>query len=96
MAGFRVRRGRREAKQDSDAEKAKAAAALWELRLRVAGDDLAQSRETCGKLARANDELAARLRRQERDAVDLTAHLEARDAASEEKVSASHVQTPPR
>lgn len=90
---FRVRRGRKEVKLESDAEKAKAAATLWELRLRVAEENLAQYRETCGKLARANDELANQLYRQEKDAVDITGHLKERDEAKEEKVSASQVET---
>uniref|UniRef100_A0A3Q3VLD9 Basal body-orientation factor 1 n=1 Tax=Mola mola TaxID=94237 RepID=A0A3Q3VLD9_MOLML len=66
-------------------DEAKAAAALWELRLRVAEENLAQYRETCGKLARANDELANQLYQQEKDAIDITGHLKERDEAKEEK-----------
>lgn len=67
-------------------EKAKANAALWELRLQVTDQSLVQYRETCRKLARANEELTNQLYRAEKDSMDVTGFLKKRDAAKEEKV----------
>lgn len=69
-------------------EKVKANAALWELRMRVADQSLAQYREACCKLARANEELTDQLYRREKGAIDITQYLTKQDAAKEEKVSA--------
>lgn len=88
---FGHRKGKKEGKQDSkdketDIEKAKANAALWELRLQATDQSLVQYREACRKLARANEELTNQLYRQEKDAIDVTGYLKRQDAAKEEKV----------
>uniref|UniRef100_A0A3P8U7C5 Basal body orientation factor 1b n=1 Tax=Amphiprion percula TaxID=161767 RepID=A0A3P8U7C5_AMPPE len=68
--------GKQESKADkeSDVEKAKANAALWELRLQVTGQSLSEYREACHKLARANEQLTDQLYRAEKDAIDTTRH----------------------
>lgn len=80
--------GKQEAKADkeSDVEKAKAAAALWELRLNVADQSLVRHREDWRALARVNEELTNRLHRLERDTVDISACLQRKDAAKEQEV----------
>lgn len=88
---FGHRKGKKEGKQDSkdkesDVEKARAAAALWELRLQATDLSLATQREASRRLARANEELTSQLYRQERDAIDVTDYLKRQDAAKEDKV----------
>uniref|UniRef100_A0A3P8UC72 Basal body orientation factor 1b n=1 Tax=Amphiprion percula TaxID=161767 RepID=A0A3P8UC72_AMPPE len=80
--------GKQESKADkeSDVEKAKANAALWELRLQVTGQSLSEYREACHKLARANEQLTDQLYRAEKDAIDTTRHWQRQLAAREEKV----------
>uniref|UniRef100_UPI0037E995BA basal body-orientation factor 1-like n=1 Tax=Semicossyphus pulcher TaxID=241346 RepID=UPI0037E995BA len=86
-------KGKKEAKQDSkvdkesDMEKARANAALWELRLQVTDQSLVQYREACRKLARANEELTNQLYRAEKDTIDMTGFLKRQDAAKEEKIN---------
>lgn len=90
---FPHRKGKKDGKQEpkpdkeSDMEKVKANAALWELKLQVSDRALLQYQEECQKLARAHGELADQLRRQERDAVDITRYLEGQNSAKEEKVA---------
>lgn len=72
--------------KESEIEKARANAALWELRLQVTDESLAQYREACRTLARANEELTNQLYRQERESLDITDYLKRQDAAKEEKV----------
>ncbi|XP_059210979.1 basal body-orientation factor 1 [Centropristis striata] len=87
-------KGKKEGKQDSkadketDMEKAKANAALWELRLKVTDQSLAEYREACRKLAAANEDLTNQLYRLEKDTIDITGFLKRQDAAKEEKISA--------
>ncbi|XP_070697806.1 basal body-orientation factor 1-like [Pempheris klunzingeri] len=89
-AGKGKKEGKPESKADkeSDIEKAKAAAALWELRLQVTDQSLAQYREACRKLARANEELTNQLYRAEKETIDMTGFLKRQDAAKEEKINA--------
>ncbi|XP_039992661.1 basal body-orientation factor 1 [Xiphias gladius] len=81
--------GKQESKADkeSDIEKAKANADLWELRLQVTDQSLVQYREACRRLARVNDELTDQLYRAERDTLDVTGFLKRQDAAKEEKIN---------
>lgn len=72
--------------KESDVEKAKANAALWEVRLQVSQQSLAEYREACHKLARANEQLTNQLYRAEKDAIDVTGHWQRQVAAKEEKV----------
>uniref|UniRef100_A0A3B4Y926 Basal body-orientation factor 1 n=1 Tax=Seriola lalandi dorsalis TaxID=1841481 RepID=A0A3B4Y926_SERLL len=69
--------GKQESKADkeSDIERAKANAALWELRLQVTDQSLVQYRESCRKLARVNEELTNQLYRAEKDTIDVTGFL---------------------
>ncbi|XP_076017902.1 basal body-orientation factor 1-like [Genypterus blacodes] len=81
--------GKQEAKSDkeSDVEKVKAHAALWEAKLRVTDLSRTQYRETCYKLARANEDMSNERRRAERDALDMIRLLHQQDAEKEEKIS---------
>ncbi|XP_029349310.1 basal body-orientation factor 1-like [Echeneis naucrates] len=81
--------GKQESKADreSDMERAKADAALWELRLQVTDRSLQQYREACGKLAGLNDELTRQLYRAEKDAMDVSAFLQRQADGKEEKIN---------
>ncbi|XP_068436369.1 basal body-orientation factor 1 [Clinocottus analis] len=89
----KAEKGKKEGKQEtkavkeSDVEKAKANAALWELRLQVTDQSLAEYREACRKLARANEELTSQLYRAEKDSIDVTGFLKRVDATKEEKIN---------
>lgn len=89
---FCHRVGKKDGKQDSkaekesDIEKAKANAALWELRLKASEQSLSEYREASRKLARANQELTDHLYRAEKDSIDITGFLKRENAAKEEKV----------
>ncbi|XP_062252555.1 basal body-orientation factor 1-like [Platichthys flesus] len=88
-AGKGKKDGKQEAKADreTEVEKAKANAALWELRLRVTDQSLVQYQEACGKLARANQELTNQLYRLEKDSIDISVCMQRQDAAKENKIS---------
>ncbi|KAK9533614.1 hypothetical protein VZT92_008721 [Zoarces viviparus] len=89
----KARKGKKEGKQEtkavkeSDIERAKDNAALWELRLKVTEQSLAEYREDCHKLARANDDLTSQLYRAEKDAIDIAGFMQQQDAAKEEKIN---------
>ncbi|KAF3844816.1 hypothetical protein F7725_007979 [Dissostichus mawsoni] len=91
-AGKGKKESKHESKADkeSDSEKAKANAALWELRLKVTEQSLVEYREACRKLARANEELTNQLYRAEKDSIDITGFLKKQDAAKAEKVIKTH------
>ncbi|KAM9341489.1 basal body-orientation factor 1 [Symphorus nematophorus] len=86
-------KGKKDAKQDSkadketDIEKAKANAALWELRLKVTDQSLVQYRDACHKLAGTNEDLTNQLYRAEKDMIDITGFLKRQDAAKDEKIN---------
>ncbi|KAJ0009044.1 hypothetical protein NQD34_016459 [Periophthalmus magnuspinnatus] len=85
-------KGKKDGKQDSkvdresDLEKARSNAALWEVRLQVTEQSLAQYRESCRKLARVNEQLTNDLYRVEKDSVDTTWFFNKQDASKEEKI----------
>nr|XP_061798740.1 basal body-orientation factor 1-like [Nerophis lumbriciformis] len=91
-SGRRKKSGKREPKTDKDLDldKAKANIALWELRLRLTEQTLAEYRENCGQLARVNAELSSKLSNAERELLDTTANWQRRDAAKDEKINALH------
>lgn len=74
--------------KESEIERAKANAALCELRLQVSDESLAQYREACSTLARANEELTNQLYHQERESLDIIDFLKRQNDAKEEKVCA--------
>ncbi|KAM9708953.1 basal body-orientation factor 1-like [Menidia menidia] len=76
------------ADKESDVETARANAALWELRLKVTEQDVAEYREESHKLARANEQLTSHLYRAEKSSVDLTGYWEKEVASKEKKISA--------
>jgi len=83
--------GKHEARADtreSDLEKAKAAAALWELRLDVTEESRVQYREAARRLARANNDLSSQQYRAEKDMVEIISLLRIKDTEREEKVGA--------
>lgn len=73
--------------KESDMEKVKASAALWEFRLQVSDQELLQCREEWHKLAHAHGDLTDQLHRQERDAIDVTRYLTGQNTAKEEQVT---------
>ncbi|XP_061552908.1 basal body-orientation factor 1-like [Phycodurus eques] len=84
--------GKREPKTDKQfaLDQAKANIALWELKLRLSEETLAEYRESCGQLARANDQLSNKLAHMEREILDATAHWQRQDAAKNDKVNVLH------
>ncbi|KAK0136393.1 Basal body-orientation factor 1 [Merluccius polli] len=72
--------------RESDVERARAAAALWELRLDATEQSRAQYREATRRLARANDDLTAQRYRAEKDMIDIISLLKTKDAEREEKI----------
>ncbi|XP_069391420.1 basal body-orientation factor 1 [Paralichthys olivaceus] len=88
-AGKGKKDGKQEVKADreSEIEKAKTNANLWELRLKVTDQSLRQYQEACGKLARTNQELTSQLYRVEKDSIDISGCLQRQDAAKEETIS---------
>uniref|UniRef100_H3DJ33 Basal body-orientation factor 1 n=1 Tax=Tetraodon nigroviridis TaxID=99883 RepID=H3DJ33_TETNG len=91
-AGRSHRKGKKDGKEESkpdkesDMEKVKANAALWEFKLQVSDRALLQYREECHKLARAHGELTDQLYRQERDAIDITRYLKEQNTTKEKKI----------
>ncbi|KAK2826112.1 hypothetical protein Q5P01_020326 [Channa striata] len=81
--------GKQEGKPEKGLEidKAKANAAVWELRLQVTDQSLVQYREAYRKLARVNEVLTEQLYRAEKDAVDVATFLKRQNAAKEEKIN---------
>ncbi|XP_061649778.1 basal body-orientation factor 1-like isoform X7 [Phyllopteryx taeniolatus] len=84
--------GQREPKTDKEfaLAQAKANIALWELKLRLTEETLAGYRESCGQLARANDQLSNKLAHMEREILDVSAHRQRQDAAKNDKVNVLH------
>lgn len=72
--------------RETDLEKARSNAALWELKLQVTEQSLTQYRESCRRLARANEELTNDLYRVEKNSVDTTWFFNKQDASKEDKV----------
>ncbi|KAM4542019.1 basal body-orientation factor 1-like [Odontesthes bonariensis] len=73
--------------KESDVETARVNAALWELRLKVSEQDVAEYRLESHKLARANDQLTSQLYREEKNSIDMTGYWQKEVAAKEEKIS---------
>ncbi|XP_058471712.1 basal body-orientation factor 1 [Solea solea] len=88
-AGKGKKDGKQESKVDkeSDTEKAKATAALWELRSKVTDQSLSQYQEACGKLERVNEELTTQLYRAEKETIDVSTFQQKRDADREQQIS---------
>uniref|UniRef100_A0AAZ1WY04 Basal body-orientation factor 1 n=2 Tax=Oreochromis aureus TaxID=47969 RepID=A0AAZ1WY04_OREAU len=87
--GKEKKEGKRDSKTDkeSDVEKAKANAVLWELRLKATEQSLRDYTESCQRVARANEHLTNQLYHAEKDAIHIAGHWERQLAAKEEKVS---------
>ncbi|KAM9787006.1 basal body-orientation factor 1-like isoform 2-T2 [Syngnathus typhle] len=83
---------KRESKTDKDfdLDNAKAKVTLWELKLRLTEQTLAGYRESCGRLARVNDDLGNKLAHAERQILESTAHWQRLDAAKDENINALH------
>uniref|UniRef100_A0A3P9D079 Basal body orientation factor 1b n=1 Tax=Maylandia zebra TaxID=106582 RepID=A0A3P9D079_9CICH len=71
--GKEKKEGKRDSKTDkeSDVEKAKANAVLWELRLKATEQSLRDYTESCQKVARANEHLTNQLYHAEKDAIHI-------------------------
>ncbi|CAL1575897.1 unnamed protein product [Knipowitschia caucasica] len=91
-AGKGKKDGKQEGKVDreSDMEKARSNAALWELRLQVTEQSLTQYRESCRKLARANEELTTDLYCVEKDSLETTWFFNKQDASKDDKIHSLH------
>ncbi|XP_058844007.1 basal body-orientation factor 1-like isoform X1 [Acipenser ruthenus] len=72
--------------EESDAEKAKANAALWEARLDITEQSRVEYREAARKLARANEELTSQQYRVEKDTVEIIAFLKKKEAEKDEQI----------
>lgn len=89
-------KGKKDAKSDpklsteSDAEKAKANAALWESRLNAVEQSRVEYRNTAQMLARANESLMNDRSQVERDAMEVISYLKKQDTEKETKIS--HLQ----
>ncbi|MGH0169351.1 UNVERIFIED_CONTAM: hypothetical protein FKN15_073311 [Acipenser sinensis] len=73
--------------EESDAEKAKANAALWEARLDITEQSRVEYREAARKLARANEELTSQQYRVEKDTVEIIAFLKKKEAEKDEQIA---------
>ncbi|XP_030574857.1 basal body-orientation factor 1 isoform X2 [Archocentrus centrarchus] len=87
-AGKEKKEVKRESKTDreSDVEKAKTNAGLWELRLKATERSLRDYTESCQKLARDNERLTDQLYHAENDAIHVTGHWERQLEAKEGKI----------
>lgn len=89
---YLLRKGKKDAKSDpklsteSDAEKAKANAALWESRLNAVEQSRVEYRNTAQMLARANESLMNDRSQVERDAMEVISYLKKQDTEKETKV----------
>lgn len=89
---FCHRKGKKEGKQEtkgdkeSDIEKVKANATLWELRLKVTEQSLTQYHGACRGLARTNEEVTNQLYHAEKNNLDIIGFLKRQDAAKDEQV----------
>ena len=86
------RKGKKDGKQESkadkesDIEKARANAVLWELRFKDREQALKETSEAAFKLGRTNEYLTNQLYRAEQDAIDTAGHWERKRDAYEKEV----------
>uniref|UniRef100_A0A670YBK5 Basal body-orientation factor 1 n=1 Tax=Pseudonaja textilis TaxID=8673 RepID=A0A670YBK5_PSETE len=73
-------------KEESEADRAKAAATLWEARLEVTEISRKEYREAARRLARDNEELERQQRRLEKDTVDVMSYLKKQEAEKEDLI----------
>lgn len=89
---FCCRKGKKDGKQESkadkesDIEKARANAVLWELRFKDREQALNETSEAAFKLGRTNEYLTNQLYRAEQDAIDTAGHWERKRDAYEKEV----------
>uniref|UniRef100_A0A670Y1Q2 Basal body-orientation factor 1 n=1 Tax=Pseudonaja textilis TaxID=8673 RepID=A0A670Y1Q2_PSETE len=76
----------RSLKEESEADRAKAAATLWEARLEVTEISRKEYREAARRLARDNEELERQQRRLEKDTVDVMSYLKKQEAEKEDLI----------
>ncbi|TRY69631.1 hypothetical protein DNTS_032748 [Danionella cerebrum] len=74
--------------KESDVEKAKANAALWEARCELTESSRAEYLENSCRLSRANERLSEQQHSAERSSIEIIAVLSNRDLLNEEKISA--------
>ncbi|TMS21596.1 Basal body-orientation factor 1 [Larimichthys crocea] len=88
-AGKGKKEGKQETKGDkeSDIEKVKANATLWELRLKVTEQSLTQYHGACRGLARTNEEVTNQLYHAEKNNLDIIGFLKRQDAAKDEQIN---------
>ncbi|XP_042301527.1 basal body-orientation factor 1 isoform X2 [Sceloporus undulatus] len=74
------------AKEESEAERAKVALALWEARLEVTEISRKEYRDAARRLAHSNEELEQQRRQMEKDTVDVISYLKKQDLEKEETI----------
>ncbi|MBN3298777.1 BBOF1 factor, partial [Amia calva] len=81
--------GKQESKADkeSDIEKAKANAALWEARLDVTEHSRIEYREVARRLAKTNEELSSQQYRTEKDTLEIMAFMKKKDIEKDEMIA---------
>ncbi|ETE72354.1 hypothetical protein L345_01827, partial [Ophiophagus hannah] len=83
----------RSSKEESEADRAKAAATLWEARLEVTEISRKEYREAARRLARDNEELERQQLRLEKDTVDVMSYLKKQEAEKEDLVGVEQNRT---
>uniref|UniRef100_A0A8C4SZA7 Basal body-orientation factor 1 n=1 Tax=Erpetoichthys calabaricus TaxID=27687 RepID=A0A8C4SZA7_ERPCA len=78
--------------KESDIEKARANAALWEARLNVTEQSRSEYREAVRKLARDNEDLTNQHFRLEKDTMDMISFFKKKDTEKEEMIADLHEQ----
>ncbi|XP_077781775.1 basal body-orientation factor 1 isoform X1 [Podarcis muralis] len=79
-------------KEESEADRAKAAASLWEARLEVTEVSRKEYRAAARRLAQNNEELERQQRRLERDTVDVMGYLKRQDMEKEDLIEKLKLQ----
>ncbi|XP_032998701.1 basal body-orientation factor 1 [Lacerta agilis] len=79
-------------KEESEADRAKAAASLWEARLEVTEISRKEYRAAARRLAQNNEELERQQRRLERDTVDVIGYLKKQDVEKEDLIEKLKLQ----
>ncbi|XP_063058959.1 basal body-orientation factor 1-like [Engraulis encrasicolus] len=73
--------------KESELERARANAALWETRLGITENSRLEYREAAHRLARANEELTCQQYRAEKETVDIIAFLKKKESEKEARIS---------
>lgn len=92
--GSRGGKSEKTLKEEAEADRAKAAAALWEARLEVTEVSRKEYREAARRLARNNEELDWHQRKLEKDTLEVITFLKKQDLEKDELVSTEDPASP--